>query len=257
MGTDERDFFEQAADAYDDILVPAIFDPWAAEVTRRMGDPGGTAVDVACGTGVLAGFLLDAGWTHVIGVDLSWPMLERAADRTPEAEWVQGDALELPLDDGVADGLASSFGLMFMPDPSAALAEMGRVTRSGGPVVVSTWLGFDECPGIGAVMEAVQAVGGPKSTELFQRGFAMNDADELGELGDDAGLHVVGVSRYEVEAVFNSVDDLATTYATSLALGDPASEGALKDELVHTLAPWMRGDEVVFPMAGLILEARA
>lgn len=257
MGTDERDFFEQAADAYDDILVPAILDPWAAEVARRMGDAEGTAVDVACGTGVLAGYLLEAGWTHVIGVDLSWPMLERAADRTPEAEWVQGDAQELPLDDDVADALAATFGIMFMPDPSAALAEMGRVTRSGGPVVVSTWLGLDECEGIGAVEEAVRAVGGPKSTEIFNRAFGMNDSDELAELGDDAGLQVVGVSRYEVEAVFHSVDDVAAAYATSLALGDPQSAGALKDELVRTLAPWMRGDEVVFPMAGLILEARA
>ncbi len=257
MDDDEHDIFAGAADVYDEVLAPAIFDVWAAEVTRRMGTPGGIALDIACGTGVLAAHMLDAGWTQIIGVDLSAPMLERAEDRTPEARWMAGDALDLPLDSDMADGLACSFALMFILDPIAALGEMARVTRAGAPVVVSTWLHLDECPGFAAIVEAVEAVGGPKRTHLLRAAFALGDADDLAEMADEVGLAVVDVSQYAIEAEFRSVDDLARTYSTSLGLDDADSAEVLQQELARTLAPWMRGDEVVFPMAGLILEARS
>ncbi len=257
MGTEERDFFEQAADAYDDILVPAILDPWAAEVARRLGEPTGTAVDVACGTGVLAPWLVEAGWTHVIGIDPSVPMLQRAAARTPEAEWLVGTAGELPLPDQVAGALAASFGLMFMPDPVEALQEMGRVTHAGSPIVVSTWCGFDANPGIAAIRDAVHDVGGARATEVFEVAFGMDDPDQLADMAERAGLRQVQVSDYEIEAEFWSLGDLAAAYSTSMALGDPASAGALEQELTATMAPFMKGDQVVFTMAGLMLEARA
>lgn len=257
MGTEERDFFEQAADAYDDILVPAILDPWAAEVARRLGEPRHTVLDVACGTGVLAPWLMEAGWTHVIGVDQSVGMLQRAAARTPEAEWLVADALELPLADQSVDATAASFGIMFMPDPVAALTEMGRVTHAGEPIVVSTWCGMDANPGIAAIANAVHAVGGQRATEVFRQAFGMGDPDELVDMAERAGLKGAEATDYEIEAEFWSLDDLAAAYSTSMALGDPASAGALADELARTMAPFMKGDQVVFPMAGLILQARA
>ena len=50
--------FDRAAEAYDAYLVPAFFDEWAGEVTRRLGPQGDVVVDVGCGTGVLAPHLL-------------------------------------------------------------------------------------------------------------------------------------------------------------------------------------------------------
>ena len=75
-------------------------------------------------------------------------------------------------------------------------------------------------------------------------------------LAERAGLRQVQVSDYEIEAEFWSLDDLAAAYSTSMALGDPESAGALQQELAVTMAPFMKGDQVVFTMAGLMLEAR-
>ena len=250
-------FVGGAADAYDDILVPAMFDPWAARVAALLGEGGDTVFDVACGTGVLPPHLIDAGWMRVVGADPSVSMLERAAERTPEAEFVVGAAEDLPFDDAEADAIACSFGLMFMDDPSAALAEMARVTRQGGRMVVSTWGHVDDCPGFEGIITAIEAHSGGKATELLRTAFGMGDPDELAEIADDAGLDAVRVSVHSVDAEFDSLADIAEAYCTSLAIGNPTEAPALEAELARTMAPWMRGDTVAFPVSGLILEARA
>ena len=105
--------------------------------------PGDHVVDVACGTGALTRELASAvGRTGgVVGIDASGPMIERAARRsTPDASaiptYVRGDALDLPLDDADVDAATIAFGLRNVTDYARCLAEMARVTRSGGRVVV-------------------------------------------------------------------------------------------------------------------------
>lgn len=103
----------------------------------------GHAVDVACGTGALTRELMRAvGPTGgVIGIDASERMLERARRRASsaggaDARYVRGDALDLPLDDGVADAATIAFGLRNVVDYGRCLTELTRVTRPGGRVVV-------------------------------------------------------------------------------------------------------------------------
>ena len=105
--------------------------------------PGDHVVDVACGTGALTRELASAvGRTgRAVGIDASAPMIERAARRpTPDAsaipKYVRGDALDLPLDDAVVDAATIAFGLRNVTDYARCLAEMVRVTRPGGRVVV-------------------------------------------------------------------------------------------------------------------------
>jgi ubiquinone/menaquinone biosynthesis C-methylase UbiE len=67
--------------------------------------PAGRALDVACGTGFLTQHLRG----EVVGLDQSDAMLEVAAERCPDAEFVQGDALDLPFDDSAFDRLFTSY----------------------------------------------------------------------------------------------------------------------------------------------------
>lgn len=79
---------------------------------------------------------------HVVGLDLSQPMLAEAHRRSEAAglrntTFEHGDAQIHPLPDGGFDALMSRFGVMFFADPAAAFANLTRSLRPGGRLVVA------------------------------------------------------------------------------------------------------------------------
>jgi demethylmenaquinone methyltransferase/2-methoxy-6-polyprenyl-1,4-benzoquinol methylase len=100
--------------------------------------PGDRVLDVATGTGDLAielrGRVGDAG--EVVGLDFSEGMLELAREKAPEIRFDQGSALELPYADGEFAAATVGFGARNFSDLGRGLAEMRRVVRPGGRVVV-------------------------------------------------------------------------------------------------------------------------
>ncbi len=111
---------------------------WAVEssaVIASLGaQPGWRIVDVGCGTGRLFEHLL-AGAAQAIGVDRDAGMLDRAAVRAP-GSLVRADAGRLPLADRSVDAAVAVTVLEFSTHPASVLAEMARVTRPGGRLVV-------------------------------------------------------------------------------------------------------------------------
>jgi ubiquinone/menaquinone biosynthesis C-methylase UbiE len=99
---------------------------------------GKRVLDLACGTGNAALVAARAG-AQVTGLDNSPRLLEVARERVPGAEFVQGDALELPFADGEFDQAVSVFGLIFARPAEKAVAELIRVVRPGGRVAITTW----------------------------------------------------------------------------------------------------------------------
>jgi demethylmenaquinone methyltransferase/2-methoxy-6-polyprenyl-1,4-benzoquinol methylase len=67
-------------------------------------------------------------------------MLDAARRRSPGLTWVQGDALNLPFPDAEFDAATIAFGLRNLADPTRGLAEMARVVRPGGQMVVLEFL---------------------------------------------------------------------------------------------------------------------
>jgi len=117
--------------------------PTAARLIKHAKIVAGQRVlDVACGTGVVAITAARAG-ARVSGLDLTPQLLERARENahlaTVEIDWREGDAEELPFDDGLFDAVVSQFGHMFAPRPDIALNEMLRVLKPGGTIAFSTW----------------------------------------------------------------------------------------------------------------------
>ncbi|WP_066976622.1 class I SAM-dependent methyltransferase [Streptomyces sp. NRRL F-4489] len=98
--------------------------------------PAGTALDAACGTGRQTAALAARGH-RVIGVDQSPEMLDRARAKVPGAEFRQGRLEELPLDDNSVDLAVCSLAMTHLPDVSKGIAELARVVRPGGRVIVS------------------------------------------------------------------------------------------------------------------------
>jgi demethylmenaquinone methyltransferase/2-methoxy-6-polyprenyl-1,4-benzoquinol methylase len=105
---------------------------WRRKAARETGlKAGGSALDVACGSGKLTVELarLAGPKGKVIGLDFSVEMLEVARRDHPEIKFVEGDALSLPFDDASFDASTIAFGLRNLADPIRGLREMLRVVR--------------------------------------------------------------------------------------------------------------------------------
>jgi SAM-dependent methyltransferase len=97
--------------------------------------PQGTALDAACGTGSNAEQLADRGY-EVIGVDASTAMLDVARTKVPDADLREGTLQRLPVDDASVDLVTCTLALTHVDDLRPPLAEMARVLRPGGAVLL-------------------------------------------------------------------------------------------------------------------------
>jgi len=142
--------FDGVARRYDltnDVLSLGQDRRWRHAVTEALGaGPGERVLDLAAGTGTSSLPFVAAG-ARTISCDFSPGMLAVGKARRPELDFTAGDAMQLPFADGAFDAVAISFGLRNVADPAVAAAEMLRVTRPGGRLVVCefsrpTWAPF-------------------------------------------------------------------------------------------------------------------
>ena len=134
---DARELFAPLGPSYDRVGAALSFgqDPrWRRFLADRLPRDGGTVLDVATGTGLVAAELLRRGF-DVTGVDQSAEMLARARERFgPRIELVEASAERLPFPDDSFDHLTVTYLLRYVEDPGATLRELARVVRSGGVV---------------------------------------------------------------------------------------------------------------------------
>ncbi len=142
--------FDGVARRYDltnDVLSLGLAHTWRhAVVSAIRPQPGERILDLAAGTGTSSTPFADAG-AYVVPCDFSLGMLAVGRERQPGLAFTAGDALALPFDDATFDAVTISFGLRNVHDTDAALAELLRVTRPGGRLVVCefshpTWTPF-------------------------------------------------------------------------------------------------------------------
>ena len=118
-------------------------EPSAMEFLARLPIQAGTRMlDVACGAGQISIPAARVG-ARVTGVDIATNSIERARARAREegldARFDEGDAEMLPYGDASFDLVASLFGAMFAPRPERVAAELVRVCRPGGRIVMGNW----------------------------------------------------------------------------------------------------------------------
>ena len=132
--------FDDVAPKYDvvnDVLSMGQTRRWRKIVVDAVGAvPGQRVLDLAAGTGTSSEPYADAG-IDVVACDFSIGMLTVGKRRRPDIDFVAGDATNLPFDDNSFDATTISFGLRNVNEPKKALAEMLRVTKPGGRLVVA------------------------------------------------------------------------------------------------------------------------
>lgn len=137
-----RAMFDRIAGVYDlmnSVMTAGMHHRWRSRAADLAGvAPGDSVLDVASGTGdlaiELAGRVTPGG--SVIGSDFSEEMLDRARIKDPRVEWEWANAMELPYEDDRFDAVTVGFGARNFGDLDRGLAEMARVTKPGGRVVV-------------------------------------------------------------------------------------------------------------------------
>ena len=165
--------------------------------------PGGSALDVACGSGKLTALLARiAGPSgRVVGLDFSTKMLEVARREFPAIEFREGDALNLPFDNATFDASTIAFGLRNLADPVRGLSEMLRVVKPGGRAVVLEFVRPPKGP-VGSAYRVylktlLPAVGGVLSGApsayryLSDTVDSYRSADELRALAEVAGWKAI------------------------------------------------------------------
>jgi ArsR family transcriptional regulator len=157
-----REFFASAAGQWDRLRENLFGDTFFLWAVLGLIDPALVVGDLGCGTGQLT-HTIAPYVNRVIAVDASNDMLDAARQRlhdSPNVDVRQGELESLPIDNGALHAAMLSLVLHYSPDPARALAEVVRVLRPGGRVLVvdmlphdreeyqqqmgHVWLGFSE-----------------------------------------------------------------------------------------------------------------
>lgn len=236
------------AEAYEQFLVPAIFEPWARAVLRAHPPaPGRRVLDVACGTGIGARLAASiVGRTGLVaGLDADHGMLSIARAIRPSfedasIEWHLASALQMPFRDHEFDYVLCLEGLQFFADRPAGLREMRRVLRPGGRFVASVWGTVEQNPGYHAIAEGLRRFVSVDAARL--PAFTLADADTLRALGSGAGFTEVSVN---VESLTLAVPS-AREFVDWVAAGAPTTRHNLalltddrREAFHHFVAGWL------------------
>lgn len=143
LATDVSTMFDEVSPRYDlinDVLTVGNDRLWRVATTKAIAPRKGMRVlDLAAGTGTSSAAIAKHG-AHVVAADFSEGMLAEGRKRHGENELIEfvfADATALPFEDNSFDAATISYGLRNVSEPRRALAEMFRVVKPGGRIVIA------------------------------------------------------------------------------------------------------------------------
>ncbi len=197
-------------DAYEELLVPRIFRPWAnLLLDQAKVEKGHHVLDIACGPGTVARLAAERVGPDgkVVGADISPEMLEvaKSKETVPGAaplEFVESPAAPLNVPDASFDRVACQQGLQFFPDRVEALKEMRRALKPNGLLALAVWGSLDQCPLWGAMHQALRATLPAETADMMKAPFSLNDPEELRSLCEKAGLSQIDIQGHTLPVTF-------------------------------------------------------
>ena len=253
-----------------DLVLAPVGDLLIARAKLKTGE---RIIDVGCGAGATSiAFAQTVGPSgHVLGVDISAPMLARAQEITPPAlpiDFVLADATVYPFVPASFDLVASRFGVMFFADPALSFANLRRALRPSGRLAFACWREPRENPFFMAPLQAVYRHV-PKLPQLGPEEpgpFSFASEARVYRILDEAGFHAIAMEPC------NLVLDIAVgrglemavqcaleigPAARALAEQPPEAVAAAKNSIREALADFVSGQAVPLPAAIWIVTASA
>jgi SAM-dependent methyltransferase len=242
-------------------------------VDRAKPKAGERVIDVGCGSGAttiaLAKKVAPSG--HVLGVDVSGPMLDRARQSLPAglpAEFELADATVYPFKPGSFDLVASRFGVMFFADPALSFTNLRKALKPSGRLAFICWREPRENPFFMAPLQAVYK----HVPKLPQQGpddpgpFAFASQDRVIRILSEAGFTGIAMESCNLALDVAIGGGLEAAVRGVLEIG-PASralEGhpdevraAAIGSIREALMPFAKGQAVPLPASIWIVTARA
>lgn len=259
-----------AAQVYEEVLVPAIYNTWARFVVDA-ADPrrGDRALDVACGTGVVARLLAQrvSVMGEVIGLDLDPAMLSvaRSAPRlsgSAAIDWDEGSATSLPYEEEHFDIITCQQGLPYFANRATAMTEMYRVLGLSGRVSMMVWRAIEHSPGFAAFADLMERYAGADAAGTIRAPFCLDKAEDLRTLFRNAHFRDIKLDSVSGTAFFPSVEAftrsqiLGTPLARALAGLGAEARNTLYPDICAALGPFTTPQGVLFPMTAYLISAK-
>ncbi len=258
----EHQSWQRVADKYDSVwssltrqFIPSLLAE--ASVSAAM-----LTLDVACGPGYVSAAAKQLGALPT-GIDFSGKMVAIAKRMFPEIQFTQGDAQDLPFEDGRFDRVLMNFGLLHVSHPEKACAEACRVLKPGGNFGFTVWAGPEQNPGAKIVNDAIEAYanlnfGLPEGPPKYLYG----EREECRQVVKRAGFDGTSLS-YETRTVewhlpdagylFEAERKAGVRTAGLLARQSLETLEAIRVALEKGIKQYARGNEFVLPMAANVV----
>jgi len=247
-----------AAELYEQYLVPTIFVPWAQHLLcNSVPEDGDNILDVACGTGIVARMAkARVGVTgRVVGIDLNAGMLDVAKSIATEGsiEWIEADVGDMPLENGIFNTAYCQQGLQFFPDKVGALKEIARLLKPSGKCFAVVAQSLDQNPLMHSQVAALKKHVGDAAANGIRAVCGLADGDEISGIFEQAGFVDVNWDRIDLTLTYHD----GRAFVRNGILSTPVSgiisdwsndaRNALIDDILAGFGQYYDGRSLVFP----------
>ena len=258
----EHEGWQRVADKYDSVWSPLTRQFIPSLLAEARVSAAMLTLDVACGPGYVSAAAKQLG-AFPTGIDFSEKMVAIAKRMFPEIQFTQGDAQDLPFEDGRFDRVLMNFGLLHVSHPEKACAEACRVLKPGGKFGFTVWAGPDRNPGAKIVNDAIEVyanlnVGLPEGPPKYLYGEREECRQVLKRAGFDGTsmsyeTHIVEWHLPDADFYFEAERNASVRTAGLLARQSPEALEAIRVALEKGIKQYARGNEFVLPMAANVV----
>jgi len=233
-----------AAERYERIAVPTILGPFAQALVEWAALPLGACVlDVGCGTGAAARYAAaHAGPSgRVSGVDVNAGMIAVAKTLPPVAgapiAWLEESAYALSIPDQTVDVALCAQTLQFLTQLPQALAEIHRVLKPGGRIVLSVWCDLPENPYFHATADAVAVHLGAEAAAGLRAGARLANADAIRAQLTAAGFQAIELTLVQRDLPLPALAEFVPRHmsATPLAASYSAAPASTQQAIIRDI----------------------